>query len=68
MKFNKPIALNCGKPTELPLKVRFTGDYSFAYDDAAKTLLFKREPKKAAKTEFNARSRKYNVKSTKAVK
>lgn len=52
VKFNKPIALNCGKPTELPLKVRFTGDYSFAYDDAAKTLLFKREPKKAAKTEF----------------
>ncbi|MCV5902530.1 hypothetical protein OFN63_41170, partial [Escherichia coli] len=36
----------------LPLKVRFTGDYSFAYDDAAKTLLFKLEPKKAAKTEF----------------
>ncbi|MDF4604037.1 alpha-amylase, partial [Vibrio parahaemolyticus] len=30
VKFNKPIALNCGKPTELPLKVRFTGDYSFA--------------------------------------
>ncbi|WP_025504461.1 alpha-amylase [Vibrio parahaemolyticus] len=52
VKFNKPNALNCGKPTELPLKVRFTGDYSFAYDDAAKTLLFKREPKKAAKTEF----------------
>ena len=26
VKFNKPIALNCGKPTELPLKIRFTGD------------------------------------------
>jgi alpha-amylase len=52
VKFNKPISLNCGKPTELPLQIRFTGDYSFAYDDEAKTLLFKREPKKAAKTEF----------------
>ncbi len=52
VKFNKPLALNCGKPTELPLKIRFTGDYSFAFDAEAKTLRFKREPKKAAKTEF----------------
>ena len=52
IKFNTPISLNCGEPTELALKVRFTGDYSFAYDEQAKTLLFKREPKKAAKTEF----------------
>ncbi len=52
IKFNKPISLNCGEPTELPLNIRFTGDYSFAYDDVAKTLLFKREPKKTAKTEF----------------
>lgn len=52
VKFNTPISLNCGEPTELALKIRFTGDYSFAYDEQAKTLLFKREPKKAAKTEF----------------
>ncbi|MBO0180742.1 alpha-amylase, partial [Vibrio parahaemolyticus] len=32
--------------------IRFTGDYSFAFDAEAKTLRFKREPKKAAKTEF----------------
>lgn len=52
VKFNTPISLNCGEPTELALKVRFSGDYSFAYDDEEKTLLFKREPKKVAKTEF----------------
>ncbi len=52
VKFSKPISLNCGEPTELPLHIRFTGDYSFSYDDDAKTLLFKREPKKAATSEF----------------
>ncbi|ELK8599764.1 alpha-amylase [Vibrio vulnificus] len=52
IKFNKPIALNCGKVTELPLKIRFTGDYSFELDANANTLTFKREPKKVAKTEF----------------
>ncbi|EHU5194709.1 alpha-amylase [Vibrio vulnificus] len=52
IKFNQPIALNCGKVTELPLKIRFTGDYSFELDPNANTLTFKREPKKVAKTEF----------------
>ncbi len=52
VKFNKPLQLNCGETTELPLKIRFTGDYSFAYDEQAKTLRFKREPKKVAKKEF----------------
>ena len=52
VKFNKPISLNCGEPTELPLKIRFTGDYSFAFDEEANTLKFKREPKKSAKKEF----------------
>ncbi|EJT0553918.1 alpha-amylase [Vibrio vulnificus] len=52
IKFNQPIALNCGKVTELPLKIRFTGDYSFELDANANTLTFKREPKKVAKTEF----------------
>ncbi|EMB7844992.1 alpha-amylase [Vibrio vulnificus] len=52
IKFNQPIALNCGKVTELPLKIRFTGDYSFEMDANAHTLTFKREAKKVAKTEF----------------
>ncbi|WP_158135493.1 alpha-amylase [Vibrio navarrensis] len=52
IKFNQPISLNCGKATELPLKILFSGDYSFAFDASANTLTFKREPKKVAKSEF----------------
>ncbi|PWI33381.1 alpha-amylase [Vibrio albus] len=52
VRFSKPLSLNCGSPTELPLKIRFSGDYAFDYDATAHTLSIKRAPKKAAKTEF----------------
>ncbi|WP_375748324.1 alpha-amylase [Vibrio sp. HN007] len=52
VRFNNPLALNCGAPTELPIKIRFSGDYAFVYDAVANTILIKRQPKKAAKTEF----------------
>ncbi|CAH8239028.1 Periplasmic alpha-amylase [Vibrio aestuarianus] len=52
IKFNTPVALNCGSPTELPLKIRFTGDYAFNYDQAQHTLTFVRQAKKSTKKEF----------------
>lgn len=50
--FNQPIQLNCGATTSIPLKIRFTGDYSFRYDANEQTLLFKREAKKAKESVF----------------
>lgn len=52
VKFNKPLALNCSKATELPIKIRFTGDYAFFYNAEEHSLLVKRQPKKSVKTEF----------------
>ncbi|MFC5079875.1 Alpha-amylase precursor [Vibrio thalassae] len=52
VKFNTPLPLLCGEASSLPLTIRFTGDYSFVYDDQLHTLTFKRQPKKVAKTEF----------------
>ncbi|MGR5499866.1 alpha-amylase [Vibrio sp. DNB22_10_4] len=52
IKFNTPIPLLCGEDSVLPLNIRFTGDYAFAYDDDTKSLVFKRQPKKVAKKEF----------------
>ncbi len=52
IKFNTPIALNCGQATTLPVKIRFTGDYAFSYDDKAQTLTFVRQATQRVKTEF----------------
>ncbi|MGV2988290.1 alpha-amylase [Vibrio sp. E150_011] len=52
IKFNTPIPLLCGQDSDLPLKIRFTGDYAFTYDQETHSLVFKRQPKKVAKTEF----------------
>lgn len=52
VRFNKPIALNCGITTKLPFKVRFSGDYAFIYNDKDHTLTVKRQKSKAAKKEF----------------
>ncbi len=52
VKFNTPIKLNCGSDTTLDLKVRFTGDYAFKYDDQSQTLSFLRQAKKTAHSEF----------------
>ncbi len=52
IKFNTPIPLLCGEDSILPLNIRFTGDYSFSYDEETKSLVFKRQPKKVAKKEF----------------
>lgn len=52
VKFNSPIALNCGSATELPLKIRFTGQYAFSYDAKAHTLTFVRQATTSTKTEF----------------
>lgn len=52
VRFNKPLALNCGKVTELPIKIRFTGDYTFAYNAEAHSLVIKRQAKKSTKIAF----------------
>ncbi|EKO3706750.1 alpha-amylase [Vibrio metschnikovii] len=52
VRFNTPIKLNCGAVTELPLNIRFTGDYAFSFDDQHKTLAFVRQPTTAKQTEF----------------
>lgn len=52
VRFSKPLALNCGVPTELPIKIRFSGDYAFTYDAVAHTISVKRAPKKVARSEF----------------
>ncbi|PNI03667.1 alpha-amylase [Vibrio diazotrophicus] len=52
IKFNTPVTLNCAGATTLPLKIRFTGDYAFSYDDKAQTLTFVRQAKKTANSEF----------------
>ncbi|USD66816.1 alpha-amylase [Vibrio sp. SCSIO 43136] len=52
VKFNRPLSLNCGSPTELKFKVRFNGDYAFTYDQTNQTIALKRQPKKSTNTEF----------------
>ncbi|MEF1288715.1 alpha-amylase [Vibrio sp. M260118] len=50
VRFRQPLALNCGKETVLPLKIRFGGDYSFAFDEQNNTLTIAREAKKSKQT------------------
>lgn len=50
VKFRRPLSLNCGKETVLPLKVRFSGDYSFTLDPELNTLTIARQTTKSEKT------------------
>ncbi|MEX0336506.1 alpha-amylase [Vibrio tubiashii] len=50
VKFRRPLSLNCGEDTVLPLKVRFGGDYSFTFDKENNTLTIAREAKKSKQT------------------
>nr|WP_217906499.1 alpha-amylase [Vibrio sp. JPW-9-11-11] len=50
VKFRRPLSLNCGKETQLPLNIRFKGDYSFSYNATDNTLTVAREAKKSSKT------------------
>ncbi|KJY82912.1 alpha-amylase [Vibrio galatheae] len=50
VRFRRPLSLNCGTETVLPLQIRFGGDYSFAFDQASNTLTIAREAKKSNKT------------------
>ncbi|WP_425608796.1 alpha-amylase [Vibrio brasiliensis] len=50
VKFRRPLNLNCGEDTVLPLKIRFKGDYSFNFDPQLNTLTIAREAKKSTKT------------------
>ncbi|CED60050.1 Alpha-amylase [Moritella viscosa] len=52
VRFSQPLALNCDSPTELPIKIRFNGDYAFIFDAENKTLLIKRQPKKSTDKAF----------------
>jgi len=52
VKFNTPLFLDCGTPSEFKLKVRFSGDYAFSYQADTNTLSFKRQAKKSSKSEF----------------
>ncbi|MFA0049543.1 alpha-amylase [Vibrio breoganii] len=52
IRFNTPLGLNCNAETELPIKIRFSGDYAIAYDDQQQTLSIKRQPKKSTKKAF----------------
>ena len=50
VRFRRPLSLNCGEDTVLPLKVRFGGDYSFTFDKENNTLTIAREAKKSKQT------------------
>lgn len=52
VKFNKSLLLNCDKATELPIKIRFSGDYIFYYNVQQHSLRINRQPKTAVKTVF----------------
>ncbi|NOH64838.1 alpha-amylase [Vibrio sp. RE88] len=52
VRFRKPLSLNCSSDTELSVKIRFSGDYSFAYDDTQHTVTIAREAKKVAAKKF----------------
>ncbi|GEA51962.1 alpha-amylase [Vibrio inusitatus NBRC 102082] len=52
IRFNTPLSLNCNTETELPIKIRFSGDYAITYDEQKQTLSIKRQPKKSTKKEF----------------
>ncbi len=52
VKFNTPLALNCGAKTELPLNIRFSGDYAFQWQAQNNTLTLVRQTTQVAKTEF----------------
>lgn len=52
LKFNRPVKLNCGSPTELELKIRLTSDYVFTLNEKDHTLTLARAKKKTAKKEF----------------
>lgn len=52
VKFRKPLNLNCSSDTELSVKIRFSGDYSFAYDEGQNTITIARETKKVAAKKF----------------
>jgi len=52
VKFNKPLALNCGSPTELDLRIRFSGDYAFTFNESSTSLRINRQPKTSQKTTF----------------
>ncbi|MGL4191936.1 MAG: alpha-amylase [Vibrio sp.] len=55
IKFNTPFALNCHAPTQLPLNIRFTGDYAFQWQAQNNTLTLVRQTTKAATSEFRRR-------------
>lgn len=50
VKFRRPLSLNCGQDTVMPLKIRFSGDYSFTFDAQLNTLTIAREAKKSSLT------------------
>lgn len=52
VKFRTPLSLNCNQETHFDIKIRFAGDYSFAFDQDNHTLSIAREAKKSTKQEF----------------
>ncbi|CAM2917669.1 alpha-amylase [Vibrio rarus] len=52
IRFNTPLALNCQTQTELPLTIRFSGDYAISYDEQLHTLSIKRQPTASKKSQF----------------
>lgn len=52
VKFNHPYYLNCQKPTQLNLNIRFSGDYAFVYDKQQHSLTFRRQAKKASEQAY----------------
>ncbi|MGD8110786.1 alpha-amylase [Vibrio sp. TRT 17S01] len=51
-RFRTPLSLNCAKATTLPIKIRFSGDYEFVFDDIQHTLTINRATKKTTKSTF----------------
>ena len=52
VKFRTPLSLNCNQDTHFDIKIRFAGDYSFAFDQDNHTLSIAREAKKSTKQAF----------------
>lgn len=68
VKFNKPIALNCGKPTELPLKSALPAITLLLLMRKRKHCASSVNLRKLPRLSSSAQSQKCNVKFTKAAK
>ncbi len=51
-RFSKPLPLKCNSDTELEMKIRFSGDYTFSYDALNQTIRVVRQAKVSENSTF----------------